>query len=304
MSETDIEIFKADYDLICESLPEFCQVNSFDDYKWGRLAVRSRSFSLLVDGIDEAAMMPFADMVNHDFNNLASWRFEDNIRHGQIFCRRPITKGAPITITYGPKSNRVLLRTYGFAVQDNPFNTANLYIQLPDGEGPSGLLTRRVAKTGNPDTEFYRILHTVSLDTNDDDFKAAIALCRIAVATPDQLDQITDYAASPISLKNEGDALRYMEYEIDAALYKIGETDDDTVLKSSTLSDNERNVLITKHGERDVLMKLSMVIESLLPLVDPSISMAEFTKRRYHSRYANHIAYIRKIVELRRTHLE
>lgn len=83
-------------------------------------------------------MIPFADMVNHDFNHVASWAFSDELRQGQIYAVRPIKKGSEVTISYGNKSNRLLLRTYGFALPNNPNLEATVYIQLPDGEIKNG----------------------------------------------------------------------------------------------------------------------------------------------------------------------
>jgi hypothetical protein len=85
-----------------------------------------------------AALQPFVDMINHEFENLATWRFDQAERQGEIYAKRPIKAGDAVSISYGPKSNRVLLRIYGFALLNNPNHQATLYLQLPDGEGPSG----------------------------------------------------------------------------------------------------------------------------------------------------------------------
>jgi hypothetical protein len=293
--------FQSDFNEICEALPDFCQQHSLETYKWARLVLRTRAFSLDRDGVDQTALQPFVDMINHDFTNMASWRYDQEGRRGQIYARRPIKAGDAVTISYGAKSNRCLLRIYGFAIPNNPTHEAILFIQLPDGESASGMLARRVAKTGNPHTEFYRIHHTITLSTSDDDFQAAMKLCRIAIATSDELDQHDSFDQA-ISLRNEAAALRYLQESIDAGLYKHTTTvdEDEVLLKSSSLSDNERNIIVTRLSEKLTLITMNEIIEDLLDLADPSVDKRSFNKRRYHQKYADHFKYVRSIAHLRR----
>jgi hypothetical protein len=69
------------------------------------------------------------------------------------------------------------------------------------------MLARRVAKSGNPNTEFYRLEHAITLSTSDEDFLSGMKICRIAVATSAELDQY-DTFDQPVSLSNEAAALR------------------------------------------------------------------------------------------------
>jgi hypothetical protein len=296
------ERFQEDYDEICEALADFCQQHSFATYKWSRLVLRSRAFSLDVDGVDQTALQPFVDMINHDFSSVASWRYDQEGRRGEIYAKQPIKAGDIVSISYGVKSNRLLLRTYGFTIMDNPNHEATLFLQLPDGESASGMLARRVAKTGNPSTEFYRIQHTITLSTSDDEFKAAMKLCRIAVATPDELDQHESFDV-PASLRNEARALRYLQESIDATLYKQTTMvdQDEALLKSSALSNNERNIITTRYSEKMSLIMMNEILEDLVDLVDPSADQRLFNKRRYHQKYADHHKYVRLIVDLRRS---
>jgi hypothetical protein len=294
--------FQSDYDEICEAVAEFCQQHSFAMYKWGRLVLRSRAFSLDVDGVDQTALQPFVDMINHDFKNVASWRYDQEGRRGEIYAKRPIKAGDIVTISYGVKSNRLLLRTYGFVIMNNPNHEAALYLQLPDGESASGMLALRVAKADNPSTEFYRIQHTLTLSTSDDEFKAAIKLCRVAVATRAELDQYDSFDV-PVSLQNEAQALRYMRESIDETLYKQTTMvdQDEVLLKSSSLSENERNIITTRYSEKITLIMMNEILEDLIDIVDPSVDHRSFNKLRYHQKYAGHMKYLRLIGDLRRS---
>jgi len=294
--------FQTDYEEICEAIPDFCQQHSFETYKRGRLILRSRAFSLDRNGDGETALQPFVDMINHDIEKVAaSWRYDQDGQRGEIYAKRAIKAGDVVTLSYGSKSNRVLLRTYGFAIPNNPNHEAILFLQLPDGETASGMLARRVAKTGNPSTEFYRIQHSITLSTSDDDFKDAMKLCRVSVATSDELDQHEAFD-QPISLENEARALRYMQESIDFALYKHTTTvdEDEKLLQSSTLSENERNIILTRYSDKLTLIMMNEILEDLLDLADHSVDQRTFSKRRYHHKYSGHLKYVRSLVELRR----
>ncbi|KMS94289.1 hypothetical protein BVRB_022910, partial [Beta vulgaris subsp. vulgaris] len=163
------------------------------------------------------------------------------------------------------------------------------------------MLARRVAKSGNPSTEFYRIQHMITLSTSDDDFRSAMKLCRVSVATSDELDQHDDFNL-PISLRNEAEALRYLQESIDTALYKHTSTiDDDERLLETSLSENQRNIILTRHSEKSTLIALNEIIEDLLDLAHPSVDQITFNKRRYLHKYVDHQKYVRGLVELRRS---
>jgi histone-lysine N-methyltransferase SETD3 len=56
---------ESDYDAICGIAPHFVQICSLDEFKWARMAVCSRNFGIIVRGLRTAALVPYADMLNH-----------------------------------------------------------------------------------------------------------------------------------------------------------------------------------------------------------------------------------------------
>ncbi|XXQ32813.1 SET domain-containing protein [Plasmodiophora brassicae] len=296
----ELERIVHDYNALCGALASFCDQHTLETYKWARLTVKSRAFSLTIDGVEQTALMPYADMVNHDFDSVASWRFQHDARRGQIYSRQPVPKGAPITITYGAKSNRRLLSSYGFALPDNPFDTATIHVQLPDGEAASGMLAKRVAKSNNPDTEFYRIRFTITPRSDDDAFQRALSLSRVAVATPEELDVLLD-GDTPVSLRNERAALRYLAMAMDASYFQTRQSVEvDEALLKVGLTQNQRNVVLTRLGEKRVLLAAMKMLDDLLTVVDPGLDQDEFNRRRLHKDMRPHVRYLAEVADLHR----
>ncbi|RHY28150.1 hypothetical protein DYB32_006943 [Aphanomyces invadans] len=54
-----------DYQTICGIDPDFGDRFSLDRFSWARMVVCSRNFGLTIDGVKTAALVPYADMLNH-----------------------------------------------------------------------------------------------------------------------------------------------------------------------------------------------------------------------------------------------
>lgn len=67
-------------------------------------------------------MVPLIDMANHRFTSNAEIRGLEDGTVAMVANKR-ISAGQPIYLKYGSHDNRDLLLSYGFVVQDNPFNT-------------------------------------------------------------------------------------------------------------------------------------------------------------------------------------
>ena len=72
-----------DYMAICHLCPDFADIATLDEFKWARMCVCSRNFGIVVDGVRTAAMVPYADMLNHKRPRETSWTY-CNKRQGFI----------------------------------------------------------------------------------------------------------------------------------------------------------------------------------------------------------------------------
>ena len=59
------QAIEADYHAICNIAPEFGRLATLDEFKWARMCVCSRTFGLIINGLRTAALVPYADMLNH-----------------------------------------------------------------------------------------------------------------------------------------------------------------------------------------------------------------------------------------------
>ncbi|EKU20979.1 set domain containing protein, partial [Nannochloropsis gaditana CCMP526] len=91
----------------------------FKEFKWARMCVCSRNFGLEVNRIRTAALVPYADMLNHQRPRETKWTFDNARQAFTITTLQPIAPGAQVYDSYGQKCNHRFLLNYGFAVENN-----------------------------------------------------------------------------------------------------------------------------------------------------------------------------------------
>ena len=65
---------EADYAAICRIAPALEKIATLDEFKWARMCVCSRNFGLEINRIRTAALVPYADMLNHFRPRETKWR--------------------------------------------------------------------------------------------------------------------------------------------------------------------------------------------------------------------------------------
>lgn len=92
------EAIANDYASICDLDPTFAEVCTLDEFKWARMCVSSRNFGMQVNGLRTAAMVPFADMLNHYRPRETKWQFEDSSQSFTVVSLQPICAGAQVCL--------------------------------------------------------------------------------------------------------------------------------------------------------------------------------------------------------------
>jgi histone-lysine N-methyltransferase SETD3 len=110
---------EADYLAICGVAPEFRQICTLQEFKWARMCVCSRNFGLTINGIQTAAMVPYADMLNHYRPRETKWQFDEERQGFTVVSLQNIPAGAQVYDSYGRKCNHRFLLNYGFSVENN-----------------------------------------------------------------------------------------------------------------------------------------------------------------------------------------
>ena len=100
-------------------MPEFGSISSLEEFKWARMCVCSRNFGLVINGVQTAAMVPYADMLNHFRPRESKWQFDDSLQAFTVIALQKISTGAQVYDSYGRKCNHRFLLNYGFSVENN-----------------------------------------------------------------------------------------------------------------------------------------------------------------------------------------
>merc|ERR1740129_2323976 len=81
-------------------------------------------------GKNSSCMVPLLDVLNHSNSADITVRIRSGLL--EFICDEPIPCGQQIWNSYGAKSNDELLMTYGFAIQDNRFDSVPLALAGSD----------------------------------------------------------------------------------------------------------------------------------------------------------------------------
>ena len=108
-----------DYQSILAVYPDFANIATLQEFAWARMCVCSRNFGLLVHGLRTAALVPYADMLNHYRPRETKWQYDDMRDSFTIISLQPILPGSQVYDSYGQKCNHRFLLNYGFSIENN-----------------------------------------------------------------------------------------------------------------------------------------------------------------------------------------
>jgi histone-lysine N-methyltransferase SETD3 len=265
------QAIESDYAAICELDPTFANVCTVDDFKWARMCVCSRNFGLVVNGVRTAALVPYADMLNHYRPRETKWQFDDSSQSFTVTAIQTIGSGLEVYDSYGQKCNHRFLLNYGFSVENN---------EEPDGFNPNEVPVLLELKADDPyyeqkmafwrreSTSHYRRVRVCISD--NENTRLMLALLRIIEADRDELGMLMSSpdgsnagyrsvynAQTPISVRSELKVLAALQIMCQSYLDKYPTSLENDCTKLATgnipLFTNERNALIQIKGEKEVL---------------------------------------------------
>ena len=117
--EERVIAIESDYHAICNLIPEFIKYSTLDEFKWARMCVCSRNFGLIINSIRTAALVPYADMLNHYRPRETKWQFDDYVQGFTVTSTQGIMNSAQVYDSYGQKCNHRFLLNYGFSIENN-----------------------------------------------------------------------------------------------------------------------------------------------------------------------------------------
>ena len=99
-----IASLQTEYKFLFNNLETFKKY-SLAEYIWARTVVITRIYGVVIDGIKTQALVPFADMLNHNNNPETQWFFDDINKVFKIVSKKKFNVNVPIYDSYGKKCN-------------------------------------------------------------------------------------------------------------------------------------------------------------------------------------------------------
>ena len=280
----------ADYTAICSIAPDFGLMVTLEEFKWARMCVCSRNFGLIVNGVRTAALVPYADMLNHYRPRETKWQFDDHSQTFTIVALQPIMGRAQVYDSYGQKCKHRFLLNYGFSVEHNVEpdgycpNETPLFLQLKrmdpmydqkchfwrrDGSLPSRRLRVSVC-----DNENSRIMFAMLriIEADHDDFEKLVSTAG-ATGGASAYRSVKD-AQAPIGVRNELRAMRLLREIVDEYLDAYPATYEEDCKRLTSTDNpvppfsNERHALIQVKGEKEVLLFYQDFADTATRLLD------------------------------------
>mmetsp|Transcript_33278 Transcript_33278/g.33896 ORF Transcript_33278/g.33896 Transcript_33278/m.33896 type:complete len:390 (-) Transcript_33278:96-1265(-) len=271
-----------DYAAICSIAPEFASISTLEEFQWARMCVCSRNFGLTVRGLRTAALVPYADMLNHYRPRETKWQYDDYRDGFTIISLQPISPGSQVYDSYGQKCNHRFLLNYGFSVENNTEpdgycpNEAPILLQLLRDDP---LYDRKCAFWSRDGSLPVRRIRVSVID--NDSFKSTLAILRIIMADQEDFEQIVSSYGGPyrsvrdlqvpLNLRNEIRGMQHFASICDDYLSRYPTSLDQDLerLASPALMpfSNEKHAIIQIKGEKEVLHFFQRFCQSVLRLL-------------------------------------
>lgn len=266
---------KHDFDLLSKSLDmkEYC----YQDFVNAKIAVSSRIFGINIKGVATVAMVPYADMFNHNRPCQTKWYFDDNLKGFCIKATEEIKRGDQIYDTYGLKSNAEFFRNYGFLIPENERNTYAIRIKLEPTD-PQYYIKCLLAKALTPSHDFLIV------ETLDDKlmFKFVSWVRFLVFDEDNDINEntkvnlevmIKNQDIQPITIQTE---VRLWERvktiaNLNMQKYETTYQEDQEILKQE-MSFQARNCVVLRAGEKKIL-------QFLIDTADLFIKICRMTKK-------------------------
>ena len=276
----------------------------FLEFMWARMCVCSRNFGLVINGIRTAALVPFADMLNHYRPRESKWQFDDTLQGFTITAVQKIHVGAQVYDSYGQKCNHRFLLNYGFSVENNV---------EPDGFCPNEVAILLALRKNDP---LYNHKFALTREQcfpsrrvrvcvgDNENSRLMFAMLRIIEADQQEIDLFLDSSRSirdaqiPRTIHNELKALQHLSQICDEYLRNYPSSFEEDVNRLSSPSvepfSNERHAIIQVKGEKQVLLFYRDFAEtgiSFLNITDETMFDLEFNniKNKKHILIQNYI---------------
>lgn len=200
-------------------------------------------------------MLPFLDYVNHQTRESC---FCVNLEEQciSLITGHRYEAGEQIFDSYGPKSNAQLLLNYGFALPENPHDSVNLCVKIPDSNGDEELDSERsrLLEGHHLQSKMFFPIRRAQLVPPDMVAFMRIALLAKASDAREESGKPCS-AAQPFGLKSEMEVLKTLVRLAQGMIAKYPTTlkEDQELLQTAELPNRRRYALLLRMGEKALL---------------------------------------------------
>jgi protein-histidine N-methyltransferase len=254
---------------------------TWEDFVWALCLIKSRLYNVSFGGKRSSAMVPLADMFDHSPSRNLAWVLDSDTGF-LMTARKDIEQGSLMLESYGSRCNVRMLCTYGFCLEDNDANEAQFLL-------PPLMLSHPYAEHGRKlgwpqdDMRAFRAPGVYLRDETRQLFSYARMYCLGFDGTPaESLPAIglenTDHVRA-ISRENEIAVLSMIGERSRQAMQRFPTTvaEDDALLQDTSLSNNVRNMIIARRGEKVALQYFIDLADTAIPVLrDPSSVLSEY----------------------------
>ncbi len=277
-----------DYEHLCQHIPGF-ERYGLPAFGWARLTVLTRVFRLTVQGKRTRAIVPVADLFDHKRPSEARWTYDEARKAFTLTALQELRPGDPIRVSYGRKGNTDLFVTYGFCLEENEDDTAEVIVPAIPAEHR---LAREVQALQGLDKGFR-----IPARYDAEETRRLFSFLRVACVQEEEQPELvseplTPGEVAPVSARNEAAVLRALAAACEEALRRFETTleQDEALLREPGLTNTVRTCLLLRRGEKRVLHAWRSLAGTALPLLQRASRAAPPMARAAAGRFASLLA--------------
>jgi len=301
-----------DYAKICNVLLEFGNFTA-EEFCKAETLINSRIFGTYINDISDNSYVPYADMFNTKFMTSNAWAtFNDVKQVFTITAQEEIPRGSEIFVSYGDHSNRTYLLYYGFVIENNSKDYAQ-FDYFPENNDPlkefkEKLLDMESAPyrcklSRNPKSvKFLKTisyLRFINYEGPKEFLEKLKEEDRKIVRKPEKRLYFMAQNIPILSRENEYKSMRKL-YELSKSQLSkyITTIEQDKKLLENTakLSVNEKNIIIFRKSEKEILKYYMEFSEAILEYYEIKEKSNKIKNYQNEPLFENYIKSITKII--------
>jgi hypothetical protein len=221
---------------------------TLDAYNWATTIVSSHSVTVSSGNVTVPLLVPFVDLAQHDHTANTTYEFDDE-NNFKVITNEDYNASQPIKISLGSRPNSQLLLSHGLTLDNNDFDQVQLNVQVSEDD-PFASVKRKILDQRGLREDHSYVITKQGLSSN------LLAAMRVQALKPSEFDSYERaFQGRPVSLRNELEVYRTLVMACQNLLRRYKTTlQQDVDLLKTELSENVRNAVVLRKGEKETLI--------------------------------------------------